>query len=94
MRRLSAAAVFTTFALMAPLPAFAHHKSGHPDFPRIRVAAETAPRPEAKKDCCPNMAKAETDAPEKGCACCSKDKMDMPADAHPESDAHGSGHSG
>lgn len=92
MPKLSAAAIFATLVVMTPLPAFAHHKAGHPDFPRIGANSETAPAPQVAKDCCAEMAKTAPEGKEKGCACCKKEKMDMPEDAHPDGREHMSGH--
>lgn len=83
MRKVSAAAIFTILALMAPLPALAHHKAGHPDFPPIRAASETPPKQQATKDCCAEMSKSPDETRAKGDACGKEAVMDMPADAHP-----------
>lgn len=88
MRKVSAAAVFTILALMAPLPALAHHKAGHPDFPPIRAASEKSTKQQEAKDCCAEMAKSTPEAKEQGHDCGKEAAMDMPADVHPDGGAH------
>ncbi len=92
MNKFYAAAISATLALMAPMPAFAHHKAGHPDFRTIRAASEAAPAKPDPMKCDTDMMKSAPEEKEKMCSCWEKDKAGATADVHLDGDAHISKH--
>ncbi|MCB9960831.1 MAG: hypothetical protein H6847_09970 [Hyphomonas sp.] len=80
MKKFSAAVVVATLALMAPMPAFAHHKVGHPDFRPIRAASLAAPAKPDPMKCGDDMMKSAPEAKEKTRSCCEKGKAGATSD--------------